>query len=395
MFGDRQKHNKYGKLFAITDSIPRSEGHIVKHRSIFEELQKQIAAGKFADGKRLPSEAELSKRFGVSRPTAARALRDLQNMGIIRRRVGSGSFLNSSSVKVRHLEFHTFGFLVPGLGNTEIMDPICNEITRAVQNLGATVLLGDEIAQVTTADEALALCQHYIDQKVEGVFFAPIEMIANREAVNQQIAQMLREAGIAVILLDRDVLEFPARSQFDLIGIDNFAGGYVLTNHLIARGNRNFRFLARSGYSSTTDLRLAGCREALAKAELIQGRKLACWGDPADQKFVEAMLLPDMPDAILCSNDQTAAELMRMLSSMGIRVPHDVRIVGFDDVRYATLLSVPLTTIHQPCRAMGDAAVRAMQDRIHHPESTPQQILLPFTLVVRDSSNTSSTPHSK
>src|SRR5574338_659549 len=97
---------------------PIFRGHIVKHRSIFEELQKQIAAGKFADGKRLPSEVELSKRFGVSRPTAARALRDLQNMGIIRRRVGSGSFLNSSSAKVRHLEFHTFGFLVPGLGNT-------------------------------------------------------------------------------------------------------------------------------------------------------------------------------------------------------------------------------------------------------------------------------------
>ncbi len=341
----------------------------------------------------MPSEAELSKRFGVSRPTAARALRDLQNLGIIRRRVGSGSFLNSPSVGVNPLENQTFGLLVPGLGNTEIMDPICNEITRSAQSVGAAVLWGDEIAQVTTAEEALALCRQYIDRKVEGVFFAPVESIANREAINTQIAQLLCEAGIAVVLLDRDVLEFPARSQFDLVGIDNFAGGYVLTNHLIALGNRDFRFLAKPDYSSTTDLRLAGCREALAKAELIQNRLLVWCGDPADLKFIQEMLLPDLPDAILCSNDQTAAKLMQTLAGMGVRLPHDVRVVGFDDVKYATLLSVPLTTIHQPCHAIGHAAVRAMQERIQHPDRAPQQILLPFTLVVRDSSGVPSAQH--
>jgi DNA-binding LacI/PurR family transcriptional regulator len=363
---------------------------IVKYRSIFEALQKQSAAGKFADGKRLPSEAELSKRFGVSRPTAARALRDLQNLGIIKRRVGSGSYLNPSSGKEGFLANHVFGLLVPGLGNTEIMDPICNEITRSAQGLGATVLWGDAIAHVTSAEDALALCRQYIDRKVEGVFFAPVESISNRKAVNQQIAQMFCDAGIAVILLDRDVLEFPARSQFDLVGIDNFAGGFVLTNHLITLGNRDFRFLARPGYSSTTDLRLAGCREALAKSELIQNQQLAWCGDATDLKFIQEMLLPSMPDAILCANDQTAAKLIQTLSGMGVRLPHDVRVVGFDDVRYATLLSVPLTTIHQPCRAIGHAAVRAMQERIQHPERTPQQILLPFTLVVRNSCGTGS-----
>ena len=100
-----------------------------------------------------------------------------------------------------------------------------------------------------------------------------------------------------------------------------------------------------------------------------------------------------MPDAILCTNDQTAAKLMQTLSSMGVRLPHDVRVVGFDDVKYATLLSVPLTTIHQPCRAIGHAAVHAMQERIQHPDRTPQQILLPFTLVVRDSCGVPSAQH--
>lgn len=369
----------------ITDPNPDRDKPIVKHRSIFEALRKQIAAGKFANGKRLPSEAELSKRFGVSRPTAARALRDLQNLGIIRRRVGSGSFLNPVSAGEGLLTEHTFGLLVPGLGNTEILDPICNEITRSAQSLGAAVLWGDAIAHVTTAEDTLALCHQYIDRKVEGVFFAPIESLPNREVINKQIAQLLCEAGIAVVLLDRDVLEFPARSKFDLVGIDNFGGGFVLAQHLIALGNRDFRFLARPNYPSTTDLRLAGCREALARAELAQNRPLAWFGEPNDLKFIQEMLSPFLPDAILCSNDQTAAKLIQTLSNMGVRLPQDVRVVGFDDVRYAMLLSVPLTTIHQPCRAIGHAAVRAMQERIQHSDRAPQQILLSSVLIVRDS----------
>lgn len=309
----------------------------------------------------------------------------MQNLGIIRRRAGSGSFLNSPTAGGYPLANHTFGLLVPGLGNTEILDPICNEITRSAQNFGAAVLWGDAIAPVATAEDALALCLQYIERKVEGVFFAPIESIPNREAVNVEIAHMLDEAGIAVVLLDRDVLEFPARSQFDLVGIDNFGAGFVLTEHLIALGNRNFRFLARSNYPATTDLRLAGCREAIARAELRQSQPLAWFGDPGDLEFIREMLLPGPPHAILCSNDQTAAKLIQTLSNMEVRPPHDVRIVGFDDVRYATLLTVPLTTIHQPCRAIGHAAVRAMQERIHHPDHAPQQIVLPFTLIVRDS----------
>ncbi|MHB1960197.1 MAG: LacI family DNA-binding transcriptional regulator [Acidobacteriaceae bacterium] len=286
----------------------------------------------------------------------------------------------------------TFGLLVPGLGNTEILDPICNEITRSAQGLGAAVLWGDAIKPVATAEDALALCRQYIERKVEGVFFAPIESIPNRQAINIEIARLLHEAGIAVVLLDRDVLEFPARSQFDLVGIDNFGAGFVLAEHLIALGNRDFRFLARPNYPATTDLRIAGCREAIVRAELRQSQPLAWFGDPGDLEFIREMLLPGPPLAILCSNDQTAAKLIQTLSNMEVRLPRDIRVVGFDDVRYATLLTVPLTTIHQPCRAIGHAAVRAMQERIHHPDRTPQQVLPSFTLIVRDSCGATSAP---
>ncbi len=355
-----------------------------KHRSIFEAIKEQIESNHYAQDKRLPSETELAKRFGVSRPTASRALRDLQNLGIIDRRAGSGSYLATKMPVWSKAPKATLGLLVPGLGNTEILDPICNEITRFSQSLGSAVLWGDTIDSLTTADDALALCRHYIERKVDGVFFAPIETIPDREAINRKICSMLAEASIAVTLLDRDVFEFPQRSRLDMVGIDNFTAGFVLTEHLIAHGVREFRFLAKPNYPATTDLRLAGCREAISRAELPQSQPLGWFGEPTDPDFVGKMLSRGSPHAVLCSNDQTAAKLIRTLAIMGLSVP-EVRVAGFDDVRYATLLSIPLTTIHQPCRAIGQAAVRLMQKRLHHPDRAAQQVLLPFTLIVRNS----------
>ena len=207
-----------------------------KHRFIFETLKQQIETDHYARGKRLPSETELAKRFGVSRPTASRALRDLQHLGLIERRAGSGSYVSPHLTAPVKPPKATFGLLVPGLGSTEILDPICNEITRFSQSLGAIVLWGDTVVSVSTGEDVLALCRQYIERKVDGVFFAPIEAIPDRETVNRTVCSMLAEASVAVILLDRDVLEFPQRSQHDLVGIDNFAAGYALTEHLLVHG---------------------------------------------------------------------------------------------------------------------------------------------------------------
>ena len=78
---------------------------------------------------------EVAQRHGVSRPTAARALRDLQGLGLLERRAGSGTFLRqpSAAVQSKSSATRSFGLLVAGLGNTEILDPICNEIMQAAQ----------------------------------------------------------------------------------------------------------------------------------------------------------------------------------------------------------------------------------------------------------------------
>ena len=353
-----------------------------KYQAILDTLSAQIAAGRYDSVKRFPSEMELASRFKVSRPTAGRAIRELQQRGILERRAGSGTYLRRAHPPSPTREF---GLLVPGLGNTEILDPICNEITRSAQAQQTNVLFGNGAAGDTSPDRAIALAQLYIDRKVAGVFFAPLEAVPDRQEINLRIVDQLSAAGIAVVLLDRDVLDFPRRSGFDLVGIDNFQAGYVLADHLASVGHRRFAFVARPGHPSTTDLRIAGCRDALAHHDLLLARDAVHFGDPADAEFARSIVDRNY-DVAVCANDRTAAMMIQTLSSLGVRLPDDVAVVGFDDVRYATLLSVPLTTMRQPCEQIGQTAWRIMTDRLSSPTLPARQVLLTAELVIRQSS---------
>jgi LacI family transcriptional regulator len=359
---------------------------VAKYLPILQTLEADIAAGKYLNGKRLPSENELAQRFKVSRPTAGRAIRELVNLGLIERRAGSGTFLRPS--RQPQSAQRTIGLIVPGLGNTEILDPICSEITRFAQAHDTAVLWGDPSTQqrASTAEQARQLCQFYIQQRVAGVFFAPIEIGSDRQRINLEIASALSSAGITITLLDRDVLDFPARSSFDLVGIDNFIAGFTLASHLISLGHRRIGFLARPDHPSTTDLRLAGCRQAAASHGLPQGAPLFFSAVPTDVRYIREMLAANPLDAMICSNDLTAALLMQTLTtSLGLALPRDLAIAGFDDVNYSTLLSVPLTTMRQPFRAIAQAAVDTLLARIEDPNLPPRQVLLSAELIVRKS----------
>jgi GntR family transcriptional regulator of arabinose operon len=102
------------------------------------------------------------------------------------------------------------------------------------------------------------------------------------------------------------------------------------------------------------------------------------------RKLVERL----KPDGIICANDFTAANLMKTLSELKVAVPQQIRLCGIDDVKYASLLAVPLTTVHQPCERMGAEAIAAMIQRIRNPDIPARDILLDFHVVVRESSGT-------
>ena len=356
---------------------------VAKYRQIHDSLKDAIASGRYTSGQRLPSESELVKVFSASRVTVNRALRELQLKGLIERRVGSGSYVSASVA-----QGYTFGLLIPELGLTEIFEPICRGMAET-QLAEHHVLLWGKSPSDTHSMESVAkdLCEQWIAKKVSGVFFAPLELSGQKDEVNRRIAELLDQAGIPLVLIDRDLVPFPQRSRHDLVGIDNRRAAYVLTTHLIEAGCRRLAFIGKHRCAPSCVARAVGFREAVMDAGLeLRSECVRQSARPEEKEEIRDLINTSRPDGIVCANDYTAAQLMRTLEELSIEVPDEIALAGFDDVKYASLLPVALTTVHQPCGEIGAAAVRAMIDRLRSPGLPARDILLDFRLVVRRSS---------
>ncbi|HEX5472490.1 MAG TPA: substrate-binding domain-containing protein, partial [Lacipirellulaceae bacterium] len=108
--------------------------------------------------------------------------------------------------------------------------------------------------------------------------------------------------------------------------------------------------------------------------------------DPSEEAAIRQIVEEIRPDGIICSNDYLAARVMRVIRSMSLDIPEDIKLAGFDDVKYASLLPVPLTTIRQPCHEIGSSAIAVMVRRLSSPDRSPRDVLLNFELVIRASS---------
>lgn len=353
----------------------------VKYRQIYEKIKHDIDNGIYATGQRLPSENVLARLSGFSRITVNRALQELQANGYITRRAGSGSYVSGKSSQPQ-----SFGLLIPELGKTEIFGPICQGMVDAQQSDSFALVWGKSMADLgATEAQARVALDSLISRKVSGVFFAPLESSSESDDINLAVAEMIDEAGLALVLLDRDIVSYPHRSKYDVVGIDNRRAGFVMTEHLIRSGGERIGFLGRPHMAPSCVARAAGYVDAIVNVEKGRYQPFVERLEPGDHERVRSFIARTNPDGLVCSNDRTAAELIGTLSELGLRVPDQIRIGAFDDVRYSHLVSVPLTTIRQPCPQLGAAAVRAIIERLRDPAMAARDVLVDFRLIVRKS----------
>lgn len=359
-----------------------SQSKIHKHLRVYSALHQAITAGRWGVGEKLPSEAELVRQFGVSRITVGRAVKDLQTAGLVQRRAGAGTFIR----RVQKSAALSFGLLIPDLGETEIFEPICQGIMASPLAREHALVWGNTSGlDSSKEDRAWQLCRQYIERRVSGVFLAPLESGPSKDEANLRIVGAFDDAGIPVVLLDRTLLPYPQQGRHDLVGIDNRAAGYFVTNHLLALGCRRIGFVGMRNGASTIDAREAGYREALYIGDVPGERSLIHRGDADDIQAIAQLMKSQRPDGIVCANDRTAGSLMHSLRRLGSRIPHDVRLIGIDDVEYASLLPVPLTTLRQPTRQIGETSLAIMLQRIARPDLPPRETRLACELIVRES----------
>lgn len=352
-----------------------------RYQQIIDSLSSDILSGRVKQGAKLPSEASLVRKFETSRITVGRAVRELQKQGLVESIAGSGTYVRRAASREQSL---LFGLLIPDLGETEIFDPICRGIASAPESGDHALLWGHTDPDHPAKDEQCwALARQFISRKAAGVFFAPLEFEANAAKANRKILCALKQEGIPVVLLDRRPWLTPERDRADLVGINNRQAGYLATEHLVGLGCKRIGFIAYQGAASTISGRMAGYQDALRAHGLAEGIDSVLRIAPEDERV--AIGGGQEMEAFVCVNDRVAGLLMHTFLARGFRIPEDVRLVGIDDVAYANLLPVPLTTIRQPCREIGAAAMRAMLERVDQPRLPAREVLLDGELIVRKS----------
>jgi DNA-binding LacI/PurR family transcriptional regulator len=354
-------------------------------RETIEKYRKEILNGKLPYGSLLPPEKQLAEEMKVSRPTIAKIYNALQSEGLVKKRPGSGTQIVFNKDKKKFL----FGLLLPGSGETEIFGIMNDQFLVLEKENDFTFLWDGTIANNAEMRQNIVvkICQSYIEKKVDGVFFSPLERTHQAHQLNENICKMFDANHIPVILMDRDIYVFPNRSRYDIVGIDNFQAGYVMTEHMIKAGCKKIYFFHRKDSASTVDSRVAGCRMACFDSGIEFKNDSIIIGEPADDELVSKIKIVSKKTGILCANDSTAAVLMSSLNKQGKNVPVDLLMAGFDDMKYAKHLQVPLTSYRQPLLDIVRNSYLMMLRRIANPNQVPVNLNLTGKMVIRGSTS--------
>lgn len=325
---------------------------------------------------------DIGKLAGVSRATVSRVINDYPYITPeVRERVqnvieATGYLPNKIAQSLASNRTGLIGLVIPHIATTIMTNPyflhLINSITKATNRNDLTLSL----FLFHSMDEEERIAKSIFNTNlVDGVIIT-----ADR-----------KEDSFAEQLLAHDVpLVFIGKPEKDLdvpyVNVDNYAGGYMATQHLISRNRRRIATIM-VGHNTAGEDRFTGYCQALQEANIEYDRSLIVEGDFSQESGYEAMkrLLPEAPDAVFVASDLMAVGAQRAIREAGLRIPDDIAMVGFDDLPQATYAEVPLTTIRQPIERMGPVAIDLLQAVIAQKPDVIKTHIMPVELIVRSS----------
>lgn len=214
--------------------------------------------------------------------------------------------------------------------------------------------------------------------------FAGIVIIS---PMNTDYLKLFREtASCPVLIMNRYLGE-----EFDSLTTDNFQGGYLAARHLIELGHRRIAVLSGPQEASTHHDRREGFFSAVTAYHAHVPESFQLSGDldmdsghQAGNYFLS--LGENAPTAVFCTTDLMAIGVMQAYKNAGRSIPDDLSIVGFDDIPFANVQDISLTTIRQPYSDLAAQAVRMLLDRLADRDASPMCAMLDCRLVIRGSS---------
>jgi GntR family transcriptional regulator of arabinose operon len=340
-------------------------------------LIEQIDQGIFKPNDKIPTEEEISRVTGLARATIRQAIQNLVNMGYLVRRRRLGTFVLERTEDSEKITI--IGVLVP-----DIRSGYAPELARGA---------GDEAAKekhsiiLCNTDDSYAQADFHanrlIELSVSGVIFVPT---AASDDKNRIIVDKFLRNNIPVVLADRYI----SSSDVDYVTTNNFDGAYELTEYLINRGHVNIA-ITLSDLVSTERQRLEGYKKALMDHRIpIDQSFIFTNSDPfSEERCAENARLIltrcDTFSALFAGHDRIAYVIQSVAKDLGIHIPEDLSLVGYDDLNIMNPPPLPLTTMHQPIYEMGQESMKVIMARIRGGLTETQQIVLKSYLIERAS----------
>lgn len=272
---------------------------------------------------------------------------------------------------------NTIGLIIPTINN-----PVFADSTLGVQEYGDTknirVILGNSYYKYSQEENLVKVLR---ESQVDG-------LILTTTNLKGDVLKSLIDEKFPFVLLFSTIKGGP----FSAVGIDNYRGGYLATEHLVSLGHKRIGMVA--GNFTMTDRsyhRWHGYKSCLRNNNISYDKELLVQTDyslSSGRDSIRKLLdLPCPPTAVFCSNDYIALGAIKGAREKGLTLPDDLSIVGFDDMQTASYMVPALTTIRQPAYEMGRRAAELLLDQIEQP-SKPIQDMMDVELVVRESSTT-------
>jgi DNA-binding LacI/PurR family transcriptional regulator len=351
---------------------------ITAYASLAENLRRTIRAGSFQPGQLIASEYELARQGKVSRVTVRRASELLIKEGLVERRPGKGLFLRAQGMRRTNL-------IQVIAGNLQ-WEP-CLRAGRAIQE--AARASGVQV-QVYDAHGNMDLDLDHIRRLPEGQAQGAVIIALHCRDFSEVLFE-LKLKGFPFVIVDQRLRDLDVPS----VTADNHAGGLAAGGALVAAGHRRIAFIGDL-IAGTVRERLAGLRDAMGDANLpfdrslvmdlpVERDRFADWTPQIERVTRALMASPDAPTAIFCSCDAVARSAFRALAGLGLRVPDDVSVIGFDADPLSEYLAPSLTTVSQPFAEMGRVAFGLLQARIVDPHAMVEHRKLPVQLIERAS----------
>ena len=352
-----------------------------KYLGIVNWAKDVIREKNMSAGDRFFSETELCGIHQVSRQTVRQALAYMERQGILSRKQGSGSFIQSPNAVSAEKNSHLVG-IVSTYFSDYIFPSIVTGIERVLTNNNVSMQLMITSNQV--AEEARAL-EKMLAQNVGGLIIEP----SKSALPNPNIAfyNEIRARDIPIVFFNAKY----TWSGNPLVAMDDYAAGHIATEHLISLGHEKitgiFVFDNMQGHK-----RYQGFMNSLIEHNILMPEKRVFWFPAGEQaslfsntNTVLSSLLEDST-AVVCYNDSLAVDLLGFCKNQGRNVPDDLSIVGIDDSNLARICETPLTSVQHPKQQLGETAATILLDMMSNPSIKTKDTLFLPKLIKRDSS---------